>query len=121
MGRQSVTVMSDYVCGWPLWLDGVGLVGDDFARERGLDPQLCRDLVAVQDFFDERFHWDKGWREPGDEPRYAELMVDAFFRLRRELGDAWLVGLDLWPVTDDAILLRLHRTGVLPPATRRRT
>jgi hypothetical protein len=117
MVRRTVKVMSDYLCGWPLWLAG-GVVGDWFAEEVGLSPQLRRDLVAAQAFFDERFHWDGGWRDPADASRYADQMVDALFRLRRELGNEWVVELDLWSVTDEAILLPLRRQGILPPPPR---
>jgi len=126
VGRRSVTLRSDYRCGWPLWLEGGGVVGDWFADEGDLSPQLRRDLVAVQEFFDERFHWDGGWRDPGDDARYADRMVDALLRLGRELGDEWVVTLDLWPVTDEAVLLPcagkasfLHREGVDGAAARR--
>jgi hypothetical protein len=40
-------------------------------------------------------------------------MVDALFRLRRELGDEWRVDLDLWPVTDEAILAPLRGRRLL--------
>src|SRR3954454_11805429 len=102
--RRSVRVMSDYGCGWPVWLDDGGVVGDSFAVQHHLSPELCRDLLAVQEFFDERFHWDSDWRDAGDDSRYAAQMVDVCFRLGRELGAGWTVQLDLWPVTDEAIL-----------------
>src|SRR5690242_18808889 len=113
--------MSDYSCGWPLWLDDGCVTDDWFAQEHHLSPGLRRDLVGVQAFFDQRFNWDLGWREAGDDARYAEQIVDVLFRLRRELGDAWTVELDLWPVTDEATLGRLRRQRILgPPAGRRR-
>ena len=105
-------LMSDYLCGWPLWLDDGG-VGEEFAEDVGLTTELRRDLVAVQSFFDERFHWDTGWRGHGDDRRYADQMVDALFRLRRELGGEWRVDLDLWPVADEAILAPLRRRRLL--------
>jgi len=113
MGRRLVKVMSDYLCGWPLWVDGGGVVGDSFAHERGLSAELRRDLIGVQAFFEERFHWDSGWRDAGDDARYAHQLVDVFLRLGRELGDGWVVELDLWPVTDEAILRPLRRQGIL--------
>ena len=105
--------MSDYSCEWPLWLDD-GLAGEEFAEQVGLTSELRRDLVSAQAFFEERFHWDSGWRGAGDDRRYTDQMVDACFRLKRELGDAWSVELDLWPVTDEAILTPLRRGGLLP-------
>lgn len=116
--RRSATVASDYLCGWPLWLDGGGVAGDWFAEEQGLSPGLRRDLVTVQALFDERFDSGSGWRGVGDDSRYAAQMVDVFLRLGRELGDGWDLTLDLWPVTDEAILKPLRRRRILLPRRR---
>ena len=119
VGRRSVTLRSDYRCGWPLWLEGGGVVGDWFADEGDLSPQLRRDLVAVQEFFDERFHWDSGWRAPGTMRGTPTGWSTPSCVWGRELGDEWIVTRDLWPVTDEAVLLPLRRQGVLPAPRRR--
>ena len=66
-----VRLMNDYGCDVPLW--------GATAEELGLSDALVEELRAWQRFFDERCHWEHGWRGAGD----AETHASEGRRLRR--------------------------------------
>lgn len=89
--------MSDYGAGWPLW----GREGRLSPGDVDLPDELVTRLEAWQEFFEERFHYDRGWRFPEDATTYAAEGRQLQALLTREI-DLWArVELDLWPVTPD--------------------
>jgi hypothetical protein len=92
--------MSDYSCGYPLWT-AEGAVTPD---ELGLSHELAEALLEWQDLFDGHFHYERLWDGPAHAGRYAERAEPLACRLRHELGDNWVVVVDLWPV-------RVHERG----------
>ncbi|MFI7644129.1 hypothetical protein [Nonomuraea sp. NPDC049400] len=88
--------MSDYGVGWPLW-----------NSEGAMDPssldtpdELAARLNAWQEHFEQRFHYEHGWRSPDDAAVYAEEGKMLQRLLTAEVGRWFNVELDLWPITD---------------------
>jgi hypothetical protein len=105
--ERPVKLMSDYGAGWPLWSAEEGLLAPDALS---VSTSLTADLRAWQDLFESEFHWDRGWRTREAEARYARAGPELLHRLRRELGPAVPVVLDVWPVTDPELVAWLvHR------------
>lgn len=95
----AVKLMSDYGCEWPLWPLSPRL--DASADGLGLTPELTTKLLELQELFEHRFHYERGWRDAADEARYAREAVDCWYRLKRELDGRGIdVVADLWPVRD---------------------
>ncbi len=89
--------MSDYWVGWPLW-DHEGAMDPDALD---LPAELAARLTAWQEHFEQRFHYEHGWRTPEDAAAYA-AEGKALHRLLTREVDRWAdVELDLWPVTGD--------------------
>jgi hypothetical protein len=95
--ERIVKLMSDYSAGWPLWSADEGLLAADAFS---LSASLTADLRAWQDLFEAEFHWDRGWRTPEAEARYARTAPELLHHLRREFGPDVHVTLNAWPVTD---------------------
>lgn len=89
--------MSDYSASWPLWGREGQLSPDDF----NLPEDLVTRLEGWQELFEERFHYDRGWRSPEDATAYAAEGRQLQHLLTREIGEWAHVELDLWPVTPD--------------------
>ncbi|MBI4941665.1 MAG: hypothetical protein HY830_13040 [Actinobacteria bacterium] len=60
---MTVRLMSDYGCDVPLW----GATPEDL----GLSDALVEELRDWRRFFEERCHWEDGWRGAGDAEHYA--------------------------------------------------
>jgi hypothetical protein len=91
--RPTVRLSPDYGAESPLWFDG----GNCQPEEIGLTRELGRRLAAWQAFFEERYH-ERGWRERHDREAFkaeGRLLSEA---LESEVGDRFVVVLDLWPV-----------------------
>lgn len=85
--------MSDYAVGWPVW-DRLGATDPgDFALSGGLTGRIH----AWQEFFEQRFHYEKGWDTAEDAVAYAAEGRQLRSLLEREIGDRADVTLDLWP------------------------
>jgi hypothetical protein len=89
--------MSDYCVGWPLWDSGGAM--DPSALD--VSEELAARLTAWQEYFEERFHYDHGWRSAEDAAAYAAEGRALQRLLSREIGGGVDVELDLWPVTAD--------------------
>ncbi|WP_298804109.1 hypothetical protein [uncultured Pseudokineococcus sp.] len=89
-----IRLMSDYSAPSPVWTSE-GCLADP--SPLGLSPSLVTQMLDWQRFFDEHFHWDRGWDSQGAGAWYAEEGERLHSRLQAQLP-ARRVVLDLWPV-----------------------
>lgn len=94
---RSVRLMSDYGAGWPLWASD-GVVSPS---ELGVSEDLAARLSAWQDYFEQHFHHEHGWRSPSDADVYAREAEKLLRLLTAEIGRENHIYLDLWPVTQN--------------------
>jgi hypothetical protein len=89
--------MSDYSVGWPLWDDEGALHPSAF----DLSHELTVRLHAWQQYFEDRFHYRRGWRSADDAAAYAREGRELHRLLTTEIGGWADVDLDLWPTSAD--------------------
>jgi hypothetical protein len=79
---RRVRLMSDYGVDWPLWGDE----GELQPAALGLSDDLTARLQAWQRLFEERFHYESGWRSAEDAAAYAADGVQLQRLLTAEAG-----------------------------------
>lgn len=87
-----IRLMSDYSA-VPLWHGG--MIAIEWLE---LSPELEHDILAWDELFQTRFHWEDGWRDLDARDEYARLGPILRDRLAAEVKDFAVVELDLWPV-----------------------
>jgi hypothetical protein len=78
----------DYSAGSPFWSDESGLVP---IHQLPLSPELARELVAWNDFFDTGFHHSEGWVTPADGQHFFEWGRSLCDRATAELGGDYVI------------------------------
>ncbi len=95
--RGRIKLMNEYMCELPLWQEGEGQVSEEMLLEElRLSRRLEKGLRALATRFNNHFQHDRGWDDEDRARRHADHARSMHRRLKRELGPAWDVVLDLW-------------------------
>jgi hypothetical protein len=95
MERIRVRLMNDYDAGWPLWTKGLTRESD-----WDLSQPLRHRLRAWSAFFDEHFHWERGWDDSAWCREYRVEGRQLHRLLIAELGPGYEVTLNISEADD---------------------
>jgi hypothetical protein len=90
-----VELAPDYGAELPLWGDGFGNIGWQYAK---FSPGLLDRLAAWQQEFDANFHSESGWRSAEIRDRWASQAGELAADVRAELGTRAKLVVRLWPL-----------------------
>jgi hypothetical protein len=80
---STLRLMPEYGAGWPLWEAG----GRTHPTSFVLTDELRADLLEWQDFFEEHFHYERGWDDARSRRWFDDQGHRLAHRLRAELPD----------------------------------
>jgi hypothetical protein len=95
VAQQTIRLMPDYGCEFPLWRDG-----SDLPPESMADPALRHDLVTWNQLFLDNFSYEQGWANDESRAQFAGGATSLVDRLGQHFGADVRVVADLWPLND---------------------